>query len=85
MTASRSFAIKKAAKWICRDVQLARALAHRSETRRRQPQHAPQILHGEIAAHESLQLVLNRDRAQAKSGIKSLPWRTWLEALPYQM
>ena len=40
---------------------------------------------GEIASHESLQLVLKRDCAQAKSGIKILPWRTWLEALPYQM
>ena len=40
---------------------------------------------GDIAAHESLQLVLNRDRAQANSGIKLLPWRSWLEALPYQM
>jgi len=33
---------------------------------------------------ESLQLVLNLDRAQEKSGIKVLPLGKWLEELPFQ-
>jgi hypothetical protein len=33
---------------------------------------------------ESLQLVLNLDRAQEKSGIKILPLAKWLDALPFE-
>jgi len=38
-----------------------------------------------ISYHESLQLVLNLDRTQEKSGIKILQLGKWLEELPYQM
>jgi uncharacterized protein len=38
-----------------------------------------------LRPHESLQLVLNLDRAQEKSGIKILPLGKWLEELPFQM
>ena len=37
-----------------------------------------------LRPHESLQLVLNLERAQAKSGIKILPLGKWLEGLPFQ-
>jgi uncharacterized protein len=37
-----------------------------------------------LRPHESLQLVLNLDRAQEKSGIKILPLGKWLEELPFQ-
>ena len=37
-----------------------------------------------LRPHESLQLVLNLDRAQEKSGIKILPLGKWLEDLPFQ-
>jgi hypothetical protein len=38
-----------------------------------------------LRPHESLQLVLNLDRAQEKSGIKILPLGKWLEELPFQI
>jgi predicted AAA+ superfamily ATPase len=38
-----------------------------------------------LQPHESLQLVLNLDRAQEKSGIKILPLGKWLEALPFRI
>jgi len=38
-----------------------------------------------LRPHESLQLVLNLDRTQEKSGIKILQLGKWLEELPYQM
>jgi len=37
-----------------------------------------------LRPHESLQLLLNLDRAQEKSGIKILPLGKWLEELPCQ-
>lgn len=37
-----------------------------------------------LRPHESLQLVLNLDRAQEKSGIKILPLGKWLAELPFQ-
>jgi hypothetical protein len=36
-----------------------------------------------LRPHESLQLVLNLDRAQEKAGLKILPMRKWLEELPF--
>jgi hypothetical protein len=39
---------------------------------------------GKLRPHESLQLVLNLDRAQERSGIKILPLGKWLEELPFQ-
>jgi predicted AAA+ superfamily ATPase len=36
-----------------------------------------------LRPHDSLQLVLNLDRAQEKSGIKILPLGKWLEELPF--
>lgn len=36
-----------------------------------------------LRPRESLQLVLNLDRPQEKSGIKLLPLGKWLEALPF--
>jgi predicted AAA+ superfamily ATPase len=38
-----------------------------------------------LRPHGSLQLVLNLDRAQEKSGIKILPLSKWLAELPFQM
>jgi uncharacterized protein len=38
-----------------------------------------------LRPHESLQLVLNLDRAREKSGIKILPLGKWLDQLPFQM
>ncbi|MGA9911971.1 MAG: hypothetical protein WBR17_05460 [Paraburkholderia sp.] len=39
---------------------------------------------GKLRPYESLQLVLNLDRAQEKAGIKILPLGKWLEELPFQ-
>jgi uncharacterized protein len=39
---------------------------------------------GKLRPHEALQLVLNIDRPQEKSGIKILPLGKWLEELPFQ-
>jgi hypothetical protein len=36
-----------------------------------------------LRPHDSLQLVLNLERAQEKSGIKILPLGKWLEELPF--
>jgi uncharacterized protein len=38
-----------------------------------------------LRPHQSLQLVLNLDRTQEKSGIKILPLGKWLEELPFEM
>jgi hypothetical protein len=38
-----------------------------------------------LRPQQSLQLVLNHERAQEKSGIKILPLGKWLEGLPYVM
>ena len=38
-----------------------------------------------LRPHDSLQLVLNLDRAQEKSGIKILPLGKWLEELPFDL
>lgn len=37
-----------------------------------------------LRPHESLQIVLNLNRAQEKPGIKILPLGKWLEELPFQ-
>ncbi len=40
---------------------------------------------GKLQPRESLQLVLNLDRAREKSGIKVVPLGRWLEALPFEI